>query len=52
MWPRSEDERLTKRLNGFVAFVKRADAARAKDEMNETELLGYVMRIGWGKASP
>jgi len=49
MWPRSEDERLTKRLNGFVAFVKRADAARAKDEMNETELLGYVMRIGWGK---
>jgi len=50
MWPRSEEERMRQRLNGFVAFVKRADAAQAKDEMNETELNGFVMRIGWGKA--
>ena len=42
---------MRQRLNGFVAFVKRADAAQAKDEMNETELNGFVMRIGWGKAS-
>lgn len=51
MWPRSEEERSRQRLNGFVAFVKRSDAARAKEQMNEVELNGYVMKIGWGKAS-
>jgi RNA recognition motif-containing protein len=50
MWPRSEEERMRQRLNGFVAFVKRSDAARAKEQMNETELNGFVMKIGWGKA--
>jgi hypothetical protein len=50
MWPRSEEERFRQRLNGFVAFVKRGDASRAKEELNEIELEGYVMRIGWGKA--
>eukprot|EP00310_Coccolithus_braarudii_P021851 CAMPEP_0183345332 /NCGR_PEP_ID=MMETSP0164_2-20130417/10796_1 /TAXON_ID=221442 /ORGANISM="Coccolithus pelagicus ssp braarudi, Strain PLY182g" /LENGTH=471 /DNA_ID=CAMNT_0025516465 /DNA_START=45 /DNA_END=1456 /DNA_ORIENTATION=- len=50
MWPRSEEEKARARHCGFVAFVNRNDAAAAKDEMNETELYGYVMRIGWGKA--
>jgi len=50
MWPRSEEEKARARHCGFVAFVNRADAAAAKDEMNETEMYGYVMRIGWGKA--
>ena len=49
-WPRSEEEKARARHCGFVAFVNRDDAGRAKDEMNETEVSGYVMRIGWGKA--
>ena len=50
MWPRSEEERLRARHCGFVAFVNRQDAARAKDALNEREIMGYVLRIGWGKA--
>ena len=50
MWPRSEEEKARARHCGFVAFVNRKDAAAAKDDLNEIELRGHVMRIGWGKA--
>ena len=50
MWPRTEEERQRARHCGFVAFVNRDDAAKAKDAMNEKEIMGYVLRVGWGKA--
>ena len=49
MWPRSDEEKARSRHCGFVAFVKRADAGAAKDALNETEIHGHTMRIGWGK---
>lgn len=33
MWPRTEEERRKQRNCGFVAFMNRADAQAAKDEM-------------------
>lgn len=33
MWPRTEEERRRQRNCGFVAFMNRADAQAAKDEM-------------------
>jgi len=52
MWPRSEEERRLRNHCGFVAFVDRKDAARAKEELNETDPsgVGIPMKIGWGKA--
>lgn len=36
MWPRTEEERARKRNCGFVAFMKRADAEKALNELNGT----------------
>jgi U2-associated protein SR140 len=33
MWPRTEEEHRRQRNCGFVAFMNRADAQAAKDEM-------------------
>jgi U2-associated protein SR140 len=33
MWPRTDEERRRQRNCGFVAFMKRADAQAANDEM-------------------
>ena len=49
MWPRTEEEHARNRLCGFVAFVGRSDADKARNELNETDFNGHVMRIGWGK---
>ncbi|PHT69497.1 hypothetical protein BC332_34911 [Capsicum chinense] len=35
MWPRTEEERRRQRNCGFVAFMNRADAQAAKDEMED-----------------
>lgn len=34
MWPRTEEEHRRQRNCGFVAFMKRSDAAKAKNEMD------------------
>ena len=39
MWPRTEEERRRQRNCGFVAFMNRADAQAAKDEMQGLILL-------------
>ncbi|KAF9354888.1 hypothetical protein BGX26_007238 [Mortierella sp. AD094] len=50
MWPRTTEEIERNRNCGFVSFMDRADAAIALKEMDGMELMGYVMKLGWGKA--
>eukprot|EP00891_Asterochloris_glomerata_P009463 jgi/Astpho2/9463/Aster-x1581 len=52
MWPRDDDQRRRGRNCGFVAFMNRADAARAKDELNDVMLHDNELHIGWGKSIP
>lgn len=51
MWPRSEDDkqRTSKRISGFVSFLKRKDAATALEEMNEQCIDGNKIHVYWGK---
>lgn len=50
MWPRTDEERSRRRNCGFVSFVSRDDADDAKLALNEVELDGYKVSVGWGKA--
>jgi len=50
MWPRTEEERARNKNSGFVAFMKREDGARCLEEMKDSEIMGYKIQIGWGKA--
>ncbi|CAI9771691.1 unnamed protein product [Fraxinus pennsylvanica] len=50
MWPRTEEERRRQRNCGFVAFMNRADAQAAKDEMQGVIVYEYELKIGWGKS--
>ncbi|CAG8597345.1 6030_t:CDS:10 [Paraglomus occultum] len=52
MWPRTQEEKDRNRNCGFVSFMDRESAAQALKNMDGKELLGYVMRVGWGKAVP
>ncbi|CAI5739911.1 unnamed protein product [Peronospora destructor] len=50
MWPRSEEERARKRNCGFVSFYERRDADDARVNLDNKELEGQPMIVGWGKA--
>lgn len=52
MWPRSEEEKSRGRNCGFVAYMSRKDAERALRQLNGRTVLGYEMKLGWGKAVP
>lgn len=52
MWPKDDEQRRRGYNSGFVAFMERADAARALDALNGVRLCGREMSIGWGKAMP
>ena len=54
MWPRGEEaNRGTRGRNcGFVAFMTRSSAEKAKEEMDGRILNGLDLRIGWGKSIP
>lgn len=52
MWPRSEEEKSRGRNCGFVAYMSRRDAERALRTLNGRFIMGYEMRLGWGKAVP
>uniref|UniRef100_A0A1A9V280 U2 snRNP-associated SURP motif-containing protein n=1 Tax=Glossina austeni TaxID=7395 RepID=A0A1A9V280_GLOAU len=52
MWPRSEEEKQRGRNCGFVAYMSRRDAERALKTLNGRYIMGYEMRLGWGKAVP
>lgn len=50
MWPRNEEEQRRPTRTGFVAFMTRADAEHAYEEMAGELLLGFDLRLSWGKA--
>ncbi|KAF1329360.1 U2-associated splicing factor, partial [Globisporangium splendens] len=50
MWPRTEEERARKRNCGFVSFYHRSDADDARIHLNDKELDGQPIVVGWGKA--
>ncbi|KAJ3278163.1 U2 snRNP-associated SURP domain-containing protein [Borealophlyctis nickersoniae] len=50
MWPRTQEEKDRKRNCGFVSFMTREAAVDALKALDGKEILGYVMRVGWGKA--
>ncbi|KAI9916218.1 hypothetical protein PsorP6_018256 [Peronosclerospora sorghi] len=50
MWPRSEEERARKRNCGFVSFYERRNADDARINLDNKELDGQPMIVGWGKA--
>lgn len=52
MWPRSEEEKSRGRNCGFVAYMSRKDAERALRHLNGRSVLGYEMKLGWGKSVP
>lgn len=52
MWPRSEEEKSRGRNCGFVAFMARKDAERALRRLSGKDVMGYEMKLGWGKAVP
>lgn len=52
MWPRSEEEKSRGRNCGFVAYMSRKDAERALKTLNGRYIMGYEMRLGWGKSVP
>mmetsp|Transcript_5859 Transcript_5859/g.24493 ORF Transcript_5859/g.24493 Transcript_5859/m.24493 type:complete len:456 (-) Transcript_5859:835-2202(-) len=52
MWPRTDEERQRRRNCGFVSFARRDDADAARASMNDADLEGYRLAVGWGKAVP
>src|SRR6185312_15612967 len=52
MWPRSEEERSRNRNCGFVAYMNRKDGERALRGLNGKDIMGFEMKLGWGKAVP
>uniref|UniRef100_A0A8K9WPB6 Zgc:163098 n=1 Tax=Oncorhynchus mykiss TaxID=8022 RepID=A0A8K9WPB6_ONCMY len=50
MWPRSDEERTRVTNRGFVAFMTRKDAERALAALDGKTVLGFEMKLGWGKA--
>lgn len=53
MWPRDVDPtRPSRRLCGFVAYMERKDAEVAIVKMNNRNILGHNVKVGWGKAVP
>lgn len=50
MWPRSEEEKQRGRNCGFVAYMSRIDAERALRCLNGRDVMGYEMKLGWGKS--
>ncbi|KAI8815346.1 hypothetical protein BJ742DRAFT_864575 [Cladochytrium replicatum] len=50
MWPRTQEERERNRNCGFVSFMSREPAAAALRELDGKDMLGHIMRVGWGKS--
>ncbi|KAI1903610.1 hypothetical protein AGOR_G00028980 [Albula goreensis] len=50
MWPRTDEERTRVTNRGFVAFMTRKDAERALAALDGKTVMGFEMKLGWGKA--
>ncbi|XP_076130412.1 U2 snRNP-associated SURP motif-containing protein isoform X1 [Alosa pseudoharengus] len=49
MWPRTDEERTRVSNRGFVAFMTRKDAERAMAALDGKTIMGFEMKLGWGK---
>jgi len=49
MAPRSEEDKKRRRNCAFIKFEKYESAYLAKEELNEKQVKGQGMKIGWGK---
>ncbi|TNN41076.1 U2 snRNP-associated SURP motif-containing protein [Liparis tanakae] len=49
MWPRTDEERLRTSNRAFVAFMTRKDAERALSSLDGKLIMGFEMKLGWGK---
>ena len=52
MWPRDEEQRRRGKNTGFVAFMNREDAEKAKTALDGVTLHDLQLAVGWGKAVP
>ncbi|KAM4727275.1 U2 snRNP-associated SURP motif-containing protein [Anableps anableps] len=49
MWPRTDEERCRTSNRAFVAFMTRKDAERAMAALDGKVIMGFEMKLGWGK---
>ncbi|KAM9332444.1 LOW QUALITY PROTEIN: U2 snRNP-associated SURP motif-containing protein [Pholidichthys leucotaenia] len=49
MWPRTDEERCRTSNRAFVAFMTRKDAERALAALDGKSIMGFEMKLGWGK---
>ncbi|XP_058483040.1 U2 snRNP-associated SURP motif-containing protein [Solea solea] len=49
MWPRTDEERCRTSNRAFVAFMTRRDAERALAALDGKVVMGFEMKLGWGK---
>lgn len=49
MWPRTDEERCRTSNRAFVAFMTRRDAERALAALDGKVIMGFEMKLGWGK---
>jgi U2-associated protein SR140 len=52
MWPRDEEQRRRGKNTGFIAFMRREDAEKARDALDGVMLRDLQLSLGWGKAVP
>ncbi|XP_077449358.1 U2 snRNP-associated SURP motif-containing protein isoform X2 [Stigmatopora argus] len=49
MWPRTDEERGRNSNRAFVAFMTRKDAERAFAALDGKVIMGFEMKLGWGR---
>ncbi|XP_042354812.1 U2 snRNP-associated SURP motif-containing protein [Plectropomus leopardus] len=49
MWPRTDEERCRTSNRAFVAFMTRRDAERALAALDGKVIMGFEMKLGWGR---
>ncbi|XP_034034438.1 U2 snRNP-associated SURP motif-containing protein isoform X2 [Thalassophryne amazonica] len=49
MWPRTDEERCRTSNRAFVAFMTRKDAEKALAALDGKVIMGFEMKLGWGK---
>ncbi|KAM6911921.1 U2 snRNP-associated SURP motif-containing protein isoform 1-T1 [Lycodopsis pacificus] len=49
MWPRTDEERCRTSNRAFVAFMTRKDAERALSSLDGKVIMGFEIKLGWGK---
>ncbi|CAL1573600.1 unnamed protein product [Knipowitschia caucasica] len=49
MWPRNDEERNRTSNRAFVAFMTRKDAERALASLEGKIIMGFEMKLGWGR---